>query len=120
SPNVMADPGFEQDLEEARQQVGPQTPAEDEYLREDLCLQRDHPGRFVAYIDTWSTGSDGKPHLSREVLATGRDQAELDTHLSLSIAQISAERRGQIQKTFADDPSAGLPDDRYEFGSDAQ
>jgi hypothetical protein len=70
-------------------------------LREELRLQFDHPGRYVAYVDEWAE-RDGAPSLTRHVLGTG------DTYEEAWEATRSHAQADRVVCEYADDPNAPL------------
>ena len=116
---VMEDakPTLEEDLQAAIEHLALHSPVEIEYLREDLRLQRDCPGLYVAYIDSWQPGVAGVQRLQREVLATGRDELELEERITEWMAGRPDALRARIERTLIDDINSGIPD-RLAFASE--
>ncbi len=100
---------LEQEVQEAINQLGEHSPEEIEYLREDIRLQREHPGRCVAFVDLWDT-IEGAPHLTRQVLATGEDELELEGNLQEAMERRTELVRGDVERMFVEDPEEGIVD----------
>lgn len=113
----QAGAALEAAVQDALQQLDPESPAEIARLRADLRLQHTHPGEYVAYIDSWGEGADETPRLSRTVIAVANDMKGLDEKLSERAALGQRETHDKIFRVFVDDPDAGIPDDRFEISS---
>jgi hypothetical protein len=70
-------------------------------IREDLRLQFDHPGRYVAYLDVWEE-HDGAPVLTRQVVHTG------DSYPDVWEAARSHPRADLLVCEFVNDPLGPL------------
>jgi hypothetical protein len=81
-PRGFDEMGLEQEAKEAAKALfGESVPAETvEEVRETLRLHRQHPGRHVAFVDTWLEGKEGL-RLQRRVLCEAADPIELEAKI---------------------------------------
>lgn len=95
------DPAREQFLQHALRAAGDLSPQAQELLRNDLRLQFDFPGEYVAYRDQWKKHRK-KPTLVRQVLAHGSSPL----HLQNVLSTLPPQERAQIMLRYMSDPHA--------------
>jgi hypothetical protein len=80
---------FEKLVREALEQASDLPPTAQARIREDLRLQADYPGQYVAYVDSWKARHKGR-QLHREVVAHAQTLPDLHRRLSQLPAEIQA------------------------------
>lgn len=98
-PKVKRGSAWDQFLQHALQAAGDLTPQARELLRNDLRLQFDFPGKYVAYRDRWKKHGK-KATLIRQVLAHGPSPL----HLQKVLTTLSGRERAQVMLRYVTDP----------------
>lgn len=96
---LRCSPAMNAILARALEDAGELPPAAQERVCEDLRLQFDYAGEYVAYIDRFCIHK-GVRHFVREVLAHNRSLKELHD----AVADLPAAKRAKIIIHYATDP----------------
>lgn len=86
-------------LRQALAEAGDLPPEARERLREDLRLQFDYPGEYVAYLDSWKTQRQTR-RLLRRVIAHSLSLKDLYE----ALAALSPKERANVVLHYAVDP----------------
>jgi len=98
---------FTKEVMDAARHLNLTTDEDLQRLREDLQLQDEYPGQYVAFVDIWSK-SEGQRLLERRVLAHGADYGVASEQLR-KMLPVSMPL-DNLRTAYIEHPKAGLAD----------